>query len=235
MLDRANSESLRIATRVAFASTIMLPITAASSRGFAVPSSAPPDEEVTSTVGGPITNRVAPRGSPAGRPVKQGILDLEDAIARAELILVVRLVEKTEAKVVHGGEQRRHLGDWITFLGHRDERLDGGQQGVGLVAEPRNRLLDADEAASVLWPHLGEEVDLLRKLQLAGFLGRHGFRGGYPYAIEHMSAPQLQDAAIEARARCRPAPSPRVRCRTSGRSASRANIRFDSCGELQIR
>jgi HEAT repeat protein len=63
--------------------------------------------------------------------------------------------------------------------------------------------IDTDEAASVLWPHLSQEADLLRKLQLAGFLGRHGFRGGYPYAIEHMSAPQLLDAAVEALAAIR--------------------------------
>jgi HEAT repeat protein len=59
------------------------------------------------------------------------------------------------------------------------------------------RKIDTDEAASLLWPHLGEEGDLLRKLQLAEFLGRHGFRGGYAYAIEHMSAPALRDQAIE--------------------------------------
>jgi hypothetical protein len=60
------------------------------------------------------------------------------------------------------------------------------------------RKIDTDEAASVLWPYLSQETDLLRKLQLAEFLGRHGFRGGYPYAIEHMSAPPLQDAAVDA-------------------------------------
>ena len=34
----------------------------------------------------------------------QGMLDLEDAIARAELVLAVRLVDMTEAKIVHGGK-----------------------------------------------------------------------------------------------------------------------------------
>ena len=58
-------------------------------------------------------------------------------------------------------------------------------------------------AASVLWPHLAQESDLLRKLQIAAFLGGHGFRGGYPYAIEHMSVPQLQDAAVDALAAIR--------------------------------
>jgi HEAT repeat protein len=65
------------------------------------------------------------------------------------------------------------------------------------------RRIDTDEAASLLWPHLGEEGDLSRKLQLAEFLGRHGFRGGYPYAIEHMSEPALRDQAVEALAAIR--------------------------------
>ncbi|SIO28447.1 HEAT repeat-containing protein [Singulisphaera sp. GP187] len=60
------------------------------------------------------------------------------------------------------------------------------------------RRIDTNDAASLLSPHLGEEADLHRKLVMAEFLGRHGFRGGYPYAIEHMSAPELQDAAVEA-------------------------------------
>ncbi|WP_406698878.1 HEAT repeat domain-containing protein [Singulisphaera sp. Ch08] len=60
------------------------------------------------------------------------------------------------------------------------------------------RRIDTDESARVLWPHLGQEANLLRKLQQAEFLGRHGYRGGYPYAIEHITAPELQDAAVEA-------------------------------------
>ena len=32
------------------------------------------------------------------------MLDLEDAIARAELVLAVRLVDMTEARIVHGGK-----------------------------------------------------------------------------------------------------------------------------------
>lgn len=58
--------------------------------------------------------------------------------------------------------------------------------------------IDTDQAASTISLHLGEEADLLRKLQLAEFLGRHGFRSGYAYAIEHLSAPELQEAAIDA-------------------------------------
>ena len=35
---------------------------------------------------------------------KQGMLDLEDGIARAELIIAVRLLEVSESKIVHGGK-----------------------------------------------------------------------------------------------------------------------------------
>jgi HEAT repeat protein len=81
--------------------------------------------------------------------------------------------------------------------------LDPRHYDVRWQATEALRRIDTDEAASVVWPHLSQEVDLLRKLQLAEFLGRHGFRGGYPYAIEHMSSAQLQDAAVEALAAIR--------------------------------
>jgi len=58
--------------------------------------------------------------------------------------------------------------------------------------------IDTDEAAKALQPHLRDETDLLRKLQIAEFLGRHGIRDGYPYAIEHMSEPSLREEAISA-------------------------------------
>jgi HEAT repeat protein len=90
--------------------------------------------------------------------------------------------------------------------------LDPRYQDIRWHASEALRLIDTDEAASVLWPHLAQESDLLRKLQIAAFLGRHGFRGGYPYAIEHMSAPQLQDAAVEALAAIRePKAVPEIR------------------------
>jgi len=46
-------------------------------------------------------------------------------------------------------------------------------------------------------------MDLSRKLELAEFLGRHGIRDGYPYAIEHMSEPFLREQAISALAAIR--------------------------------
>src|SRR5262249_42635103 len=63
--------------------------------------------------------------------------------------------------------------------------------------------IDTPESASAVWPHLAEESDLTRKLRLAGFVGRHGYRGGYPYAIEHLSDPNLLDVAVEALAEIR--------------------------------
>ena len=38
---------------------------------------------------------------------KQGLLDLESAIAQAELIIAVRLLDVSESKIVHGGKQEQ--------------------------------------------------------------------------------------------------------------------------------
>jgi len=38
---------------------------------------------------------------------------------------------------------------------------------------------------------------------MAEFLGRHGIRDGYPYAVEHMSEPYLREHAISALAAIR--------------------------------
>jgi HEAT repeat protein len=63
--------------------------------------------------------------------------------------------------------------------------------------------IDTDDAAKVLQPHLLQETNLQRKLEIAEFLGRHGIRDGYPYAIEHMSEPYLREQAISALAAIR--------------------------------
>lgn len=63
--------------------------------------------------------------------------------------------------------------------------------------------IDTDDAAKALQPHLLQETNLQRKLELAEFLGRHGIRDGYPYAIEHMSEPYLREKAISALAAIR--------------------------------
>jgi len=63
--------------------------------------------------------------------------------------------------------------------------------------------VDTDEAATALQPHLREERDLLEKLKMAEFLGHHGIRDGYPYAIEHVAEPELLEQAIAALAAMR--------------------------------
>lgn len=63
--------------------------------------------------------------------------------------------------------------------------------------------IDTDDAAKALQPHLPQETNLQRKLEIAEFLGRHGIRDGYPYAIEHMSEPYLREQAISALAAIR--------------------------------
>jgi HEAT repeat protein len=63
--------------------------------------------------------------------------------------------------------------------------------------------IDTDDAAKALQPHLLQETNLQRKIEIAEFLGRHGIRDGYPYAIEHMSEPYLREQAILALAAIR--------------------------------
>jgi HEAT repeat protein len=76
--------------------------------------------------------------------------------------------------------------------------LDPRQWQVRAFAVEALEKIDNNEAASALWPHLDEETDLSRKLQLIAFLGRHGFRDGYAQAIEHLSQQALRDQAVEA-------------------------------------
>jgi len=63
--------------------------------------------------------------------------------------------------------------------------------------------IDTEDAAKALQPHLSEETNLTGKLKMAEFLGRHGIRDGYPYAIEHLSEPSLREQAISALAAIR--------------------------------
>jgi HEAT repeat protein len=65
------------------------------------------------------------------------------------------------------------------------------------------RKINTAEAARALQPHLKEEGDLHRKLQIAELLGRHGLGDGYPYAMEHLSEPHLVDQAVAALAAIR--------------------------------
>ncbi|HEV2494997.1 MAG TPA: HEAT repeat domain-containing protein [Terriglobia bacterium] len=81
--------------------------------------------------------------------------------------------------------------------------LDSNEPGVRWDAVEALIKIDSDDAAKALQPHLREETDLLRKLEIAEFLGRHGIRDGYPYAIEHLSEPYLRERAISALAAIR--------------------------------
>jgi HEAT repeat protein len=76
--------------------------------------------------------------------------------------------------------------------------LDPRQWQIRSYAMEALRKIDTDEAASALWPHLDEEVDLSRKLRLIAFLGRHGFREGYAQALEQLSQAALLEEAVAA-------------------------------------
>ena len=76
--------------------------------------------------------------------------------------------------------------------------LDPGEGQTRYVAIAALVKIDAPAAARALQPHLREETNLSQKLLMAEFLGRHGIRDGYPYAIEHMSEPHLLERAIAA-------------------------------------
>jgi HEAT repeat protein len=76
--------------------------------------------------------------------------------------------------------------------------LDPRYPGLRWSAVEGLRKINTPEAAKALQPHLREEADLARKLQIAEFLGRHGIRDGYPYALEHMSEPGLLEEAVAA-------------------------------------
>ncbi|HEY6291503.1 MAG TPA: HEAT repeat domain-containing protein [Terriglobia bacterium] len=81
--------------------------------------------------------------------------------------------------------------------------LDSNDPDVRWVAVEALLRINTDDAAKALQPQLPAETDLLRKLQIAELVGRHGIRDGYPYAIEHMSEPYLREQAISALAAIR--------------------------------
>jgi HEAT repeat protein len=81
--------------------------------------------------------------------------------------------------------------------------LDHGDSDTWHEAAEALIKIDTDDAARALQPHLREERDLQEKLKMAEFLGRHGIRDGYPYAIEHMAEPELLEQAIAALAAIR--------------------------------
>ncbi|MEX2343332.1 MAG: HEAT repeat domain-containing protein [Steroidobacteraceae bacterium] len=76
--------------------------------------------------------------------------------------------------------------------------LDPGEGQTRYVAIAALVNIDAPAAARALQLHLREETNLSQKLLMAEFLGRHGIRDGYSYAIEHMSEPHLLEQAVAA-------------------------------------
>ena len=76
--------------------------------------------------------------------------------------------------------------------------LDPRHQHLRRLAADLLMKIDTREAAAALRPHLAEETNLTYKLQLAAFLGRHGFDDGYSYAVEHMSDARYLEAAVAA-------------------------------------
>ena len=80
------------------------------------------------------------------------------------------------------------------------EMLDPRRVYVQLRRLAADLLMDIDTraAAQALRPHMPTEQNLVRKLRFAGFLGRHGFDDGYPFALEHLSERRYLEGALEA-------------------------------------
>jgi hypothetical protein len=83
--------------------------------------------------------------------------------------------------------------------------------GLRHQAMPALFKIDTLDAARAVQPHLKEEADLYGKLQIAEFLGRHGMRDGYPYAMEHLSeGGAMTEVAVAALAAIREPKAPAV-------------------------
>lgn len=97
----------------------------------------------------------------------------------------------------------------VTSTPHKGGSLDALVKPLATMLDPREGQtrfaaisalvhINTPAAARGLKPHLREEINLSQKLLMAEFLGRHGVRDGYPYAIEHMSEPHLLEQAVAA-------------------------------------
>ncbi len=84
------------------------------------------------------------------------------------------------------------------FIDPLSQFIAQGDAGLTQNVEEALMRIDTARAAEVLRPHLREEANLSQKLRLAEFLGKHGVRDGYPYAIEHLSESYLLERAIAA-------------------------------------
>jgi HEAT repeat protein len=81
--------------------------------------------------------------------------------------------------------------------------LDPRNYQVRIGAIDALRAIDTDEAASVLAPHAAAEADPARRLLIYAFLGKHGMRDGYQFALEQLGQPTYAPWAIEALAAIR--------------------------------
>ena len=97
-----------------------------------------------------------PFSAVAGRPNRPDILDLEPAVAQAELILAVRLVDVTETKIVHGGRDVR-ITEQFRFepvrvlkgiFAHESLLMTGEDLGIYRFAESTDRLARGSSCSS---------------------------------------------------------------------------------------
>ncbi len=111
------------------------------------------------------------------------------------------------SKLALNGDEKATLAETCRKLAgqQRDARLVEPLSGL-LAPDEQSRdpaiaallQIDSDDAAKALQPHLREEQNLFRKLQIAEMLGRHGIRDGYAFAIEHVSEHGLLEQAVAA-------------------------------------
>lgn len=143
--------------------------------------------------GFPIATEISSLGDltpPGGVPalVEVSKLSLDHAERRAFVFASLKIAEKAAGW--------RLVAPLARMLAPNDPEI----RGAAIEALIK---IDSDDAAKALQPHLSEERELTTKLKMAGFLGRHGIRDGYSYAIEHMSEPYLREDAIAALAAIR--------------------------------
>lgn len=84
-----------------------------------------------------------------------------------------------------------------TLVAPLTQLLDPDERSRGPAIESLIKI-NTDSAAKVLQPRLKEEQNLYSKLKITEFLGKHGIRDGYPYAMEHLSESGLLEQAVAA-------------------------------------
>jgi HEAT repeat protein len=135
-----------------------------------------------------VTTEINSLGEMAASDAVPGLVEISKRpLDSAERLAFVAACKKTAEKAADG----RLIGPLAAMLAPNEPDVRWGA--IEALIK-----IDNDDAAKALQPHLAEERDLVGKLRIAEFLGRHGIRDGYPYAIEHMSEPYLREQAIAA-------------------------------------